>query len=403
MKLRWLRPLGLSCVLLFGSTAMAWAQTHFASFTGATVSTDGVPVPGVEVVATNAATQVTYTAVSNSEGLYTISALPIGTYKIRAQAQGFQASKPTRSGSNRARTRGSTSNCRSADSSEKVEVTGITPILQTQNAVVGEVVSETTIRNMPLNGRNFSQLSLLMPGVVTTEPNSFTQPKNFGAGRPFVNGQREQANNYTLDGVDMNEPIDNLLPYQPSPDALAEVRVETNNYSAEFGNVAGAVIGSTIKSGTNEFHGNGFEYWRDSSMAANTWENNRGGAKKADLSQHIFGATIGGPIVQEQGVLLRRLSGVPAGPPRRARDQRCARSLAAAAISRASGHNQRSADRASPFPAIGSRRPGSVRSRARCWRTSSCTRCRAAQVTRTTSSRPRRTSSAPIRATAKST
>ncbi len=166
--------------------------------------------------------------------------------------------------------------------------------------MVGEVISGTTIERMPLNGRNFSQLSLLLPGVITTEPNSFTEPKNFGAGRPFVNGQREQANNYTLDGIDMNEPIDNLLPYQPSPDALAEVRVETNNYSAEYGNVAGAVIGSTIKSGTNEFHGVGFEYWRDSSMAANSWDNNRAGAQKAELSQHIFGATIGGPIVQNK-------------------------------------------------------------------------------------------------------
>jgi len=185
---------------------------------------------------------------------------------------------------------------------ETVEVTGVSPILQTQNAVVGQVVSETTIRGMPLNGRNFSQLSLLMPGVATTEPDSFTQPKNFGSGRPFVNGQREQENNYTLDGVDMNEPIDNLLPYQPSPDALAEVRVETNNYSAEFGNVAGALIGSTIKSGTNDFHGNGFEYWRDSSMAANTWDNNRvtPAAKKAELSQHIFGATIGGPVARNK-------------------------------------------------------------------------------------------------------
>ncbi|PYQ95747.1 MAG: hypothetical protein DMF97_16500 [Acidobacteria bacterium] len=185
---------------------------------------------------------------------------------------------------------------------QTVEVIGVTPILQTQNAVVGEVVSETTIRGMPLNGRNFSQLSLLMPGVSTPDPNSFTEPKNFGSGRPFVNGQREQENNYMLDGVDMNEPIDNLLPYQPSPDALAEVRIETNNYSAEFGNVAGALIGSVIKSGTNDYHGNGFEYWRDSSMAANTWENNRvtPAAKKAELSQHIFGATLGGPIVRNK-------------------------------------------------------------------------------------------------------
>jgi hypothetical protein len=96
--------------------------------------------------------------------------------------------------------------------------------------------------------------------------------------------------------------IDNLLPYQPSTDALAEVRVDTNNYSAEFGNVSGAVIGSTIKSGTNEFHGNVFEYWRDSSLAANSWGNNRvvPAAKKAELSQHIFGATLGGPIIKNK-------------------------------------------------------------------------------------------------------
>src|SRR5207245_4096086 len=97
-------------------------------------------------------------------------------------------------------------------------------------------------------------------------------------------------------------PIDNLPPYQASPDALAEVRVDTNNYSAEFGNVAGAVIGSSIKCGTNEFHGNAFEYWRDSKMAANSWDNNRvtPAAEKLKLSQHIFGATLGGPIVKNK-------------------------------------------------------------------------------------------------------
>jgi hypothetical protein len=118
----------------------------------------------------------------------------------------------------------------------------------------------------------------------------------------MVNGQREQANNYLLDGVDMNEVIDNLLPYQPNTDALAEVKVDTNNFSAEYGNVAGAVIGSTIKSGTNEFRGSAFDYWRDSSMAANSWDNNRvvPGAKKADLSQHIFGATLGGPLIKNK-------------------------------------------------------------------------------------------------------
>jgi hypothetical protein len=290
----------LTFAILCGSVSLA-AQTHFASFTGTVTAKDGNPISNVEVIATNVATQVTYPAKSNTDGLYTIPALPIGTYTIRAVAQGFQPheTNPIRLESGQ--------NARvdipmQVGFQEKIDVAGVTPILQTQDAVVGEVVSENTIQGMPLNGRNFSQLSLMLPGVSTPDPNSFTEPKNFGSGRPYVNGQREQGNNYTLDGVDMNEPIDNLLPYQPSPDALAEVRVETNNYSAEFGNVAGAVIGSTIRSGTNQLRGSGFEYWRDSSMAANTWENNRvtPAAKKAELSQHIFGGTVGGPIVRNK-------------------------------------------------------------------------------------------------------
>jgi hypothetical protein len=288
-----------SLVLLAAVPALA--QTQFASVTGTVTSRDGNPLPDVEVVATNQATQVPYRAKSNASGLYTISALPIGTYRVRAQAQSFQVFETNairlESGQN-----ARVDIAMQLGVAESIEVTGVAPILQTQDAVVGEVVSETTIQNMPLNGRNFSQLSLLMPGAISTDPNSFSEPKNFSSGRPNVNGQREQENNYMLDGIDMNEPIDNLLPYQPSPDALAEVRVETNNYSAEFGNVAGAVIGSSIKSGTNELHGSAFEYWRDSSLAANSWANNRvtPAAQKPELSQHIFGFTIGGPIVKNK-------------------------------------------------------------------------------------------------------
>ena len=300
MRTRWLRTATAASVALLCSIPL-FAQTQTASFTGIVTSKDGNPLPNVDVHATNQGTQVDYTAKSNEAGLYTISALPIGTYKIRAQAPSFQAYETNLIKLESGQT-ARVNITMQLGVAENIEVVGVAPILQTQDAVVGAVISGTTIQGMPLNGRNFSQLSLLLPGVITTEPDSFTQPKNFGSGRPFVNGQREQENNYMLDGIDMNEPIDNLLPYQPSPDALAEVRVDTNNYSAEFGNVAGAVIGSTIKSGTNEFHGNAFEYWRDSSMAANSWDNNRvtPAATKPELSQHIFGATLGGPIVKNK-------------------------------------------------------------------------------------------------------
>ena len=118
--------------------------------------------------------------------------------------------------------------------------------------------------------------------------------------RPFVNGNREQTNNFTVDGLDVNETIDNRVAYQPSPDALAEISVETNNYAADVGNVGGAVISNVIKSGGNQFRGNVFEFYRNSDFDANTWENNRSGAPRQERKQHIFGGTLGGPIVKDK-------------------------------------------------------------------------------------------------------
>ena len=171
------------------------------------------------------------------------------------------------------------------DVTEAVEVVGVNPILQTENAVVGEVITGTTVVALPLNGRNFAQLTLLTPGVQTHAPDSFTEANpTVSSGRPYVNGQREQSNNFMLDGVDQNEAVDNLIAYYPSPDAIAEIRVETNNYSAEYGNVAGGVVSAITKSGTNEFHGSAFVFARDDSFDANSWANNRSQAREGRTS-----------------------------------------------------------------------------------------------------------------------
>jgi Carboxypeptidase regulatory-like domain len=393
MNRRWLRAVRRMAFMLLVGAVPVSAQTQFASFTGTITGTDGSPLPSVEIVATNVATQVTYTATSNEAGLYTISALPIGSYTIRASAPSFRAyeTKPIKLESGQI---ARVDIGMELGVAENIEVSGISPILQTQDAVVGEVISETTIRNTPLNGRNFSQLSLLLPGVMTTAPDTFTDPKNFGQGRPYVNGQREQENNYMLDGVDMNEAIDNLLPYQPSPDALAEVRVDTNNYTAEFGNVAGAVLSSTIKSGTNDYHGSVFEYWRDSSMAANSWDNNRANADKKELSQHIFGGTFGGPIMRNKMFVFGDYQAF-------LRDQPGEQvvSVAPEAWRRGDFSSVAVHRRASRSRVIRSRRAASARSRAQSSRTRRSTRCRPRRRRRTISSRASRTSSARIRAT----
>jgi hypothetical protein len=288
----------LSIALL--APAAALAQTGAATLTGIVTDQSGAAVPGATVTATNQATNVDYTAVSNEAGNYTVLSVPVGTYVVKSELSSFKtsATKPVQLEANQVGRIDFRMELGSVQ--ETVVVTGESPVLQTETATVGEVISGTTLQALPLNGRNTGQLSLLLTGAVTPNPGSFTSIRNFGGGRPFVNGNREQTNNYTIDGVDMNESIDNLVAYQPSPDALAEISVETNNYAADTGNVAGAVISNVIKSGTNRFSGNAFEFYRNSKMDANSWMNNRSNAAKPDRRQDIYGGTFGGPIARNR-------------------------------------------------------------------------------------------------------
>src|SRR5689334_5512883 len=288
--------LWLAVALVLGLSVSAHAQTGAGQITGLLTDQSGAAAPGVTVTAINQATNVDYPAVSNNAGNYTINGLPVGTYVVKAELSGFKTSttKPFQLEAKQIARLDVKLSLGALE--DKVEVTAEAPVLQTESATVGEVISGNTVQSLPLNGRNTGQLALLLPGAVTPNPQSFVnQSRNFSGGRPYVNGNREQTNNYMIDGVDMNESIDNLVAYQPSPDALAEISVETNNYAADTGNVAGAVLSNVIKSGTNAFHGNAFEFYRNSSLDANTWANNRSGAPRQERRQDMFGATLGGP------------------------------------------------------------------------------------------------------------
>ncbi len=280
--------------------ATAFAQTGAASLTGIVTDESGAAVPGATVTATNQATNVDYTAVSNDAGNYTVTSLPVGTYVIKAELSRFKtaATKPIQVEAKQVVRLDFKLELGAVE--ETVEVKSDTQVLQTETATVGQVISGTTLSALPLNGRNTGQLSLLLTGVISPNPSTFTAIRNFGGGRPYVNGNREQTNNYTIDGVDMNESIDNLVAYQPSPDALAQISVETNNYAADTGNVAGAVISNVLKSGSNLIRGNAFEYYRDSKMDANSWSNNRSHAAKPDRRQDIYGGTLGGPLLRNK-------------------------------------------------------------------------------------------------------
>jgi len=272
------------------------AQTGAASITGLIVDQSGAALPGVTVTATNQATDVAYVATTNSSGNYTIPNVVLGTYVVKAELTGFRTSATEPLTVEARQVARVDLKLAVGAIAETVNVVTVSPILQTETSTVGEVLSGTTVQSLPLNGRNTSQLALLLPGTVTYNPRGFTNIGAVNSNRPFVNGNREQTNNFTVDGLDVNETVDNRVSYQPSPDAIAEISVETNNYAADVGNVGGASISSVIKSGTNKFRGNAFEFYRNSDFDANTWENNRSSAKKQERKQHIYGGTLGGPI-----------------------------------------------------------------------------------------------------------
>lgn len=295
----WLRRgvLGLQLlsllVLLLPATAAG--QTGLATVTGLVSDESGGAVPGLTVTATNQETNVGYTGVTNGAGNYVITGIPIGTYVVSVELPGFKAVK-SRVMLSAAQTARLDFKLELGAIQEVVEVTATGAIMQTQNAVVGTQVAREELERLPTVGRNVSSVTLFTAGVTQPSPGVFNSLT--GGGRPYVNGQLQQANNFTVDGVNSNEAINDGIAYQPSPDAVEQVSVETLNYSAELGNVAGAVINMIIKSGTNQYRGNGFWYWRDDKMAATAWETKRAGGRKSEFSRNIFGGTFGGPILR---------------------------------------------------------------------------------------------------------
>jgi Carboxypeptidase regulatory-like domain/TonB dependent receptor len=295
-----------ACVLILGAvialSVSCLAQTYTATITGTVTDPNGAGVPNVKVVAVNQGTKLEHTAQTGDSGVYTLPFLPIGEYVVTVEAPGFRklVSNPIKLEVNQiARI---DLKMVIGDLTQEVMINDVLPILQTESTTVGQVITGNTTVNLPLNGRSFQQLTLLVPGAISPNVGSFTTPRpNTGGGRPFVNGNREQGNAFLFDGVSLDETLDNLIGYKPSIDAIAEFRVETSNSSSEFGNVTGAIVLATTKSGTNEFHGNFFEFFRNDALDAQSWANNRSGVRtKQKLRQNIFGGTLGGPIIRNK-------------------------------------------------------------------------------------------------------
>jgi hypothetical protein len=272
----------------------ALAQDTTGRIVGTVYDPQGGVIPGVKVAATNTATQVTRDATSDREGYFQILLLPIGNYRLTAERDGFQPFSGDEHKLSINQSLKIDFNMAISNISSTVEVHDKPSNVETVDATLGQSVTSRALINMPLNGRDVLDLALLQPGV--TESND----DNGGAGNFSIAGSRTDSVTYLLDGGQNNDLIDNSQLLNPNPDAIAEFRLLTSNYTAEFGRNGGGIISVVTKSGTNSLHGSGFEFLRNRSFNANDFFNKLKGLPRDDLKRNQFGATLGGPIRKDR-------------------------------------------------------------------------------------------------------
>jgi len=287
-------------MLASGSTVLL-AQEVTGGITGIVTDPSGAAIPGATVTATDVARGTVWPTTTNSAGVYNLPRLPAGTYAVKAVASGFATMTKPAFELQMNQIARVDFQLKVGSVTQTVEVSGTPPLLQTETMQRGFVTNSNFNVNLPLATRNFIQLTLLAPGVTNVNPSSFVNgQRTGGGGRPYVNGNRKEANNFLLDGIDNNQTSDNLTSYQPSPDAIQEFNIITNNAPAQYGQFQGGIISTTIKSGTNEYHGDVFEFLRNDKLNANNWARNWQHLPKPGLRWNTFGGTFGGPIKKDK-------------------------------------------------------------------------------------------------------
>src|ERR1700687_2459039 len=288
-----------SLVVLLCSAAPLRAQVDAGGVLGTVSDASGGAVRGATVTITNEGTNASLSTTTTADGTYKFSPVRIGSYKLTATLQGFQTITQKGVTVNVGQDVVVDFSLKPGSVSETVEVQSSVPVLETQDASVGQVIDSRSVNDLPLNGRNFTFLAQLSAGVNT--PQADTRG-NAASGAFSANGLRPAQNNYLLDGIDNNSDTGDFLNgtnfvVLPPVDAVEEFKVQTSDFSAEFGRSGAAVLNATIKSGTNNFHGTAWEFFRNDKLDAADFFENAGGIKKGELRQNQFGFTAGGPVV----------------------------------------------------------------------------------------------------------
>ncbi|MGH9404576.1 MAG: TonB-dependent receptor domain-containing protein [Terriglobia bacterium] len=289
----------IAAALVLATAPAIYAQVDTGSILGTVTDQSGAVIPNAKVSLTNEGTNFTVITTTGSSGTYTFTPVKIGDYTVTVQVAGFEKAVHTHLTVNINQGLVVNFTLKTGVVTQTVSVTSAAPALQTQNASVGQVVTSRNVNDLPLNGRNFTFLAQTVAGVNTPQADTRGNAAN---GAFTANGVREDQNNYLLNGIDNNsDNVDFLngtnFVVLPPPDALSEFKVQTSDYSAEYGRAAGAILNATIKSGTNQVHGDAWEFFRNDKLDAADFFEDSGGLKKGEYRQNQFGATIGGPVV----------------------------------------------------------------------------------------------------------
>lgn len=294
--LTWIFSMLLAFVFL--ATHSLNAQVDQGALTGTVLDSTGAAVPGATVTATNVDTGFILTDQTDAKGTYTFSPVKIGKYSVKVSAPGFMT-KQQDNIQLHVGERATLDVSLSVGSQESIVVTTDPPLLQTSDGSTGQVIEAQTIVDTPLNGRNYVFIAQLAAGIAPGNGS-----RGSGKGDFSANGMRSEQNNFLLDGVDNNVNVVDFFngasySVKPPPEALAEFKVQTGAYSAEYGHSAGAVVNVSVKSGTNSIHGSAWEYIRNDAFDIHEWSS-FGNKTVPKYRQNQFGGTLGFPIIKDK-------------------------------------------------------------------------------------------------------
>lgn len=294
---RFVALLGLLVSLVIAPAALAQST---AAIQGAVTDPSGAIVPNAAVLVRNLDTGEERTTQTDTFGLYTVASLPVGTYRVEVKAPGMQTVASNNVVLDVNRTTVLNFNMKVAAASETIEVTAAAPVLERNSIAVGQVISGKTVQDIGLNGRHFVDLGFLIAGSTTNKTGFLTAPLR-GQG-PFAfntAGNREDAVNFLINGINLSDMAQNQITFQPSINTIQEFKVDNSTYSAESGRNSGAIVNIATRSGTNQFHGEVFEFVRNNYFDARNYFN-RVGITQSPFKRNQFGAAVGGPVVRDK-------------------------------------------------------------------------------------------------------